>query len=73
MSATNELANETRKADVNLPRFISNDRWQRIQDNAAHDHRSGEWVREKILRYGFFAAILVRVAFHLIWHALYVH
>jgi hypothetical protein len=24
-------------------------------------------------RYGFFAAILVRVAFYLIWHALYVH
>jgi ubiquinone/menaquinone biosynthesis C-methylase UbiE len=48
MSATNELANETRKADVNLHRFISNDRWQRIHDEAARDYKRGEWVREKI-------------------------
>jgi len=52
MSAMNELVNETRKADGNLHRFISDDRWQRIHDAAARDYRSGEWVREKILGVG---------------------
>ena len=52
MSTTNELANEARKADVNLHRFISDDRWQRIHDDAAHDYRSGEWFREKIFSVG---------------------
>ena len=52
MSATNELANETRKADVNLHRFISDDRWQRIHDDSARDYKSGEWFREKIFGVG---------------------
>lgn len=52
MSSTNELVNETRKADVDLHRFITNDRWQRIHDDSARDYQSGEWVREKLLRVG---------------------
>jgi ubiquinone/menaquinone biosynthesis C-methylase UbiE len=48
----NELVNETRKADVNLHRFISDDRWRRIHDDSARDYRSGEWVREKIFGVG---------------------
>ena len=52
MSATNELAHEARKADANLHRFISDERWRRIHDDAARDYQSGEWVREKILGVG---------------------
>jgi ubiquinone/menaquinone biosynthesis C-methylase UbiE len=52
MSSTNELVNETRKADVDLHRFITNDRWQRIHDDSAHDYKSGEWFREKIFGVG---------------------
>jgi ubiquinone/menaquinone biosynthesis C-methylase UbiE len=52
MSATNELANETRRADVNLHRFIADDRWRRIHDDSARDYKSGEWVREKIFGVG---------------------
>jgi ubiquinone/menaquinone biosynthesis C-methylase UbiE len=52
MSSKNELVNETRKADVNLHRFISDDRWQHIHDAAARDYQSGDWVREKILGMG---------------------
>ena len=51
MSA-NELVNETRKADGNLHRFISTDRWQRIHDASARNYKSGEWVREKFLGVG---------------------
>jgi ubiquinone/menaquinone biosynthesis C-methylase UbiE len=50
MPAMNELANETRKADGNLHRFISDDRWQRIHDASARDYRSGEWVRKNLRR-----------------------
>lgn len=52
MSTTNEMAHETRKADVNLHRFISDDRWQRIHDATARDYKSGEWFREKIFGVG---------------------
>ena len=52
MSTTNDLVNETRKADVNLHRFISDDRWRRIHDDSARDYKSGEWFREKILGVG---------------------
>jgi SAM-dependent methyltransferase len=52
MSATNELANETRRADVNLHRFIADDHWRRIHDDSARDYKSGEWVREKIFGVG---------------------
>ena len=52
LSSPNELLNETRKADVNLHRFISTDRWQRIHDASARDYRSGEWFRERILGVG---------------------
>jgi hypothetical protein len=34
MSPTPDLIAETRKADVNLHRFISDERWQRIHDNS---------------------------------------
>src|SRR5512135_2321981 len=52
MSETKELANETRKADANLHRFISNERWRRIHDASARDYKSGEWVRERMLGVG---------------------
>jgi SAM-dependent methyltransferase len=52
MASKNELVNETRKADGNLHRFISDERWQRIHDAGARDYQSGEWVREKILGIG---------------------
>jgi len=52
MTTTNDLLNETRKANGDLHRFISDDRWQRIHDTSAHDYRSGEWVREKLLGVG---------------------
>jgi ubiquinone/menaquinone biosynthesis C-methylase UbiE len=52
MSSTNELINETRKADVDLHRFIADDRWRRIHDDSARDYRSGEWVRERLLGVG---------------------
>jgi ubiquinone/menaquinone biosynthesis C-methylase UbiE len=48
MFATHDLIAETHKADVNLHRFISNDRWQRIHDAAARDYQSSGWIREKI-------------------------
>lgn len=49
MPTTNDLVDETRKADVNLHRFISDDRWRHIHDDSARDYRRGEWVREKLL------------------------
>jgi ubiquinone/menaquinone biosynthesis C-methylase UbiE len=52
MSAPNDMITETRKANVNLHRFISDDRWQRIHDDSARDYQSGEWVREKLLGVG---------------------
>ncbi len=52
MPSTPELVNETRKADGNLHRFISDDRWQRIHDDSARDYKSGEWFREKIFGVG---------------------
>jgi ubiquinone/menaquinone biosynthesis C-methylase UbiE len=52
MSAPNDMIAETRKADVNLHRFISDDRWQRIHNAAARDYQSGEWFREKIFGVG---------------------
>lgn len=52
MSSTNELVNETRKADVNLHRFISDDRWRHIHDASARGYRSGEWVRERVFGVG---------------------
>ena len=47
-----EIENETRKADVNLHRFISDDRWQQIHNASARDYKRGEWVREKVLGVG---------------------
>jgi SAM-dependent methyltransferase len=52
MPATDDLIAETRRADGNLHRFISDDRWQRIHDDSARDYQSGEWVREKLLGVG---------------------
>jgi len=52
MSFTDEMIGETRKADGNLHRFISNDRWQHIHDDSARDYKSGEWFREKIFGVG---------------------
>ena len=52
MATTNELVDETRKADVNLHRFISDERWQHIHNDAAHDYRRGEWFREKVFGVG---------------------
>ena len=49
MSSTTELAIDRRQTDVHLHRFISNDRWRRIQDASACYYRSGEWVRERLL------------------------
>jgi ubiquinone/menaquinone biosynthesis C-methylase UbiE len=46
------MITETRKADGNLHRYISNDRWQRIHDDSARDYKGGEWVREKLLGVG---------------------
>ena len=45
--STNELGSETRRAAVILHRPISGERWPHIHDDAAHDCRSGEWVREE--------------------------
>jgi ubiquinone/menaquinone biosynthesis C-methylase UbiE len=52
MPATDGLITETRKADVNLHRFISDERWRHIHDASARDYHSGEWVREKLLGVG---------------------
>ncbi|HTP10137.1 MAG TPA: class I SAM-dependent methyltransferase [Anaerolineae bacterium] len=52
MPAAHELMTETRKADVNLHRFISDERWRHIHDAAAPDYKSGEWVRENVFGVG---------------------
>lgn len=52
MASTEEMIAETRKADVNLHRFISDDRWRRIHDDSARAYRSGAWFREKIFGVG---------------------
>jgi len=52
MLSTTDLIAETRKADVNLHHFISDDRWRRIHDDSARDYKGSEWVREKIFGVG---------------------
>ena len=52
MLSTTDLIAETRKANGNLHRFNSDNRWRRIHDESTRDYQSGEWVREKIFSVG---------------------